>query len=1543
MNKRIGLTRFIERHSPRALALALALAFSPCFGAVDDPVVQKLIEQARFWQQKNRPDLAADAWRKLLRTDPNHPLALVQLGTLEAQAGNIKEADDLYQRAKALKEVPVGLAELETAFKIQRAVPADLSNARKQAQAGQPEQAIKAFQNILGETKPAGQFGLEYYQTLGGTREGWDEARRGMEQLVRENPGDQTYLLALARHLTYRESTRREGIRQLSRLAQQEATAQEAKKAWRQGLVWLGARAADRSLYQQYLSIFSNDQAVRERLRQLDKPSSLVSQKPDLAALERRAGFRWLNSGDVEKAEASFRALLAKKPGDLDAKGGLASVFMRRSAWVEASQLLDEVVAKGGKNWRAAQQTARYWVLIGEVNEARQAEQPREVELKLQQALAIDPKEPAGLTILADIVAEKRDFVRAEPLYRQVLKRQPDNAGAFLGLVSVLSQTDREQEALALIAAQGGSGELKMRSLNQTKAQALFKLAQKDEQLSLFESAMQRMEDALLLDPVSPFIRLALARLYQRVGDPGGANALIDNLLDSFPDLPDALYARALLYAEQDRPSEALMILEGIAPSKRTTAMAADQRRLWVQVQAQRARQLNKQGQTQAAINLVEQAQSAAGNNFNLLGTVAGAWADIGQPQRALQILREVRVNNVNQDANSRIQYAGLLLNTKQDVELATVLRELAQQTQLTPKQYEDLNSIILAYTLRQTDALREAGRLAEAFDAVSPALAQTNDTRLTMALARIYQSGGDPAQALQLAESVVEREPDDLEHRLFTAGVAMAAKQLDKASVQANAALELAPDHPRVLAQAGRVEKLRGNLIKALEYFQFAQALEREKSAFNNAPGNLSLRLVDANPSLPTVPNPAAPVRNQLLPLPGVNRNAPNTLNVPNTLNAQPARQFSDPLTSNQANSPAISSATSPSINLAALPPIAPETNTSTNRPDASTLNAIYQAAYQAARDSFEGKPERESKRSTSSTSSKSSSKPSNRIKNTKLNKRADLQTQSDVLEEAISSLATASPGAELETMPEWRATANLRNATAERTNAVFELPTRPQAQSNLTTRASFLAPESAPEFAQESALAPSPEPSLASAPVTNPFLAKSKKPTTPRVPPQLLSRTPRGVSPTALAQAAARSPQDNVATDSQSEADKRERTISEEIQAIQLKFTTTLDIAAAYRNRSGEEGTGRLSEIELPVVFKTSLDSDHALTLRLTPVLLEAGDLNLADPVTASRFGTLALGPFVSNPFPNEEQDASGVAIGVAFGNDDFNLDIGTTPLGFKVRNLVGGASYTQTTDLLTMKVGINRRAVTDSVLSYAGSNDPLSGRIFGGVVKTGIRLDGTLGDEQFGVYGSLGAASLNGRAVKTNVQLEGSAGVYLRAYDRLNQRLTVGANLNLFGYRHNLSRFTLGHGGYFSPQQYVSLGFPVDFAGRWGKLSYDIGIDASIRRIVQDRKAFFPNDPDLQTILQTRIATNPQLAQFGFAFDEERESGLGVNFRTSVEYLIAPQVALGGRLSFDNSRNFTQQTGLLYFRYSYNPLLQPVPFPPKGTRALHSGDPL
>ena len=1592
----------IKAMASTCAGLYLAMAMLPQAWAADDPAVQKLIDQARYWQQKKREDLAADAWRKLLRTDPENALALIQLGSIEARLGNSKEAEELYQRAKALKTPPAGLAELETELKLQRVPAADLTAARKQAQTGQTEQAVKSYQGILGETQPAGQFGLEYYQTLGGTREGWDEARRGMEQLARANPGDVRYLQALAIHLTYRESTRREGIRQLAHLSQQDQTNKETQKAWRQALVWLGARPADRPLFQQYLNLYATDQAVRERLRQLDRPAAIV-QKPDLASIERQAGFRWLDSGDVDKAEARFKSILQKKPRDLDAMGGLGTVMMRKGQWVEASALLDQVVANGGKRWKGAQQSAHYWTLINEINEARQQDPNADSYAKLQQALRIDAKEPAGLVMLADLLLEKRDFARAEPLYRQVLKQHPQNPGAFLGLISVLSQTGRDADALAMIAAQNWSPELKMVGLNQAKSQALFKLAQSDEQAGNIESAMQRMEDALLLDPASPWVRLALARLYQRAGDSAGANALIDNLTDSFPDLPEAQHARALLFAEQERPSDALLALEKIAPAKRTAAMAQDQRRLWVQVQVQRARQMQQLGQNQQSANVLASAQQAAGNDMNLLAMVAGGWGETGQPQRALQILRDVNSRNPQQDVNSRIQYAGLLLNTQQDAELAAVLRDLSRQPNLTPKQFEDVNKIILALTLRQTDALREAGRLAEAFDTVSPALAQSNDPKLMMALARIYQSGGDPASALQLAETVIANEPDDLNDRLFAAGVAMAAKQLDKASEHANAALALAPDHPRALAQAGRVEKLRGNNSKALEYFQYAQALEREKGAFANVPGNLALRLVDNNPAMPALLGAPATPRNQLLPLPNAARNRVQdgqsgaTLPVPGSRGGSgQQRPFADPLgnsatparpatllpinagstRSGSAFAPANYQAPAPVYPVAAAnyPAPAPAfqaapaaypaqpypqaaaggyatadqtarsqgwptalnasgTPAGSNTRSGNNADTIYQAAYQAALDSFAAKdePKKHSKRSSRS---KKYSKPSsrqgkqqqvqaldpNQVVNQALaelgSQRAPAAMTSRTLSAPIPATAAATgPVSNTLAVPDWRASqpaaAPLRNDYALNRND--SPPLRPPS----------LAPATAvPALAR-------PTPGNANSGGIGKLIGN-------------LFGNNDGGATASTAGAASGTPPGTSATTAAGSA-SRERSISEEIADIELKITTTIDVAAAYRNRSGEVGMNRLSEIEMPLELKTALDYDHTLTLRLTPVLLSAGELILPDPAHATQFGSGALGPFLATPYPQAVQEASGVALAVGLSGDNFQADIGTSPLGFKIRNVVGGFSLSNTVDDLTLKAAINRRAVTDSVLSYAGARDPRTGNIWGGVVKTGIRLDAQYGEEQYGLYAGAGASSLTGHDVKSNSEFEAALGAWWRAYQNTNSRVTLGMNLNALGYRNNLSHFTLGHGGYFSPQRYLSLSLPINAAGRWGRLSYQFGIDGGFRHSTQDRVAYFPNDDTLQTAWQTRIATTPPLAIYNAFYNGDNSSGFGMNFKATFEYLIAPKFALGGRFSFDNSRNYTQQTGLLYLRYAFAPLATPVLFPPHVVTPLSTGEPL
>jgi hypothetical protein len=137
-----------------------------------------------------------------------------------------------------------------------------VNDARRLQQSGQAASAVQAYQRAL-EGKPATpELQLEYYQALAATPQGWDQARRGLQQLAQQNPDDPRYALAYAQHLTYRDITRREGIAQLQKLSGDNAVGEAARKSWRQALLWLDARAPDAPLYQTYLQLVPDDAAV---------------------------------------------------------------------------------------------------------------------------------------------------------------------------------------------------------------------------------------------------------------------------------------------------------------------------------------------------------------------------------------------------------------------------------------------------------------------------------------------------------------------------------------------------------------------------------------------------------------------------------------------------------------------------------------------------------------------------------------------------------------------------------------------------------------------------------------------------------------------------------------------------------------------------------------------------------------------------------------------------------------------------------------------------------------------------------------------------------------------------------------------------------------------------------------------------------------------------------------------------------------------------------------------------------------------------------
>ena len=62
--------------------------------------------------------------------------------------------------------------------------------APRAARAGKNEEAAASMRSIYPDKPPQGDLALEYYRIIGNTPKGWNEAREGLEKLVKAAPND---------------------------------------------------------------------------------------------------------------------------------------------------------------------------------------------------------------------------------------------------------------------------------------------------------------------------------------------------------------------------------------------------------------------------------------------------------------------------------------------------------------------------------------------------------------------------------------------------------------------------------------------------------------------------------------------------------------------------------------------------------------------------------------------------------------------------------------------------------------------------------------------------------------------------------------------------------------------------------------------------------------------------------------------------------------------------------------------------------------------------------------------------------------------------------------------------------------------------------------------------------------------------------------------------------------------------------------------------------------------------------------------------------
>jgi len=384
--------------------------------------------------------------------------------------------------------------------------------------------------------------------------------------------------------------------------------------------------------------------------------------------------------------------------------------------------------------------------------------------------------------------------------------------------------------------------------------------------------------------------------------------------------------------------------------------------------------------------------------------------------------------------------------------------------------------------------------------------------------------------------------------------------------------------------------------------------------------------------------------------------------------------------------------------------------------------------------------------------------------------------------------------------------------------------------------------------------------------------------------------------------------------------------RQIDNMMDDLQEKTGTWVQGEMQVRGRDGESGLSKLTEAKAPLTFSTVPFGESRFDFTMTPVSLTAGS---AGGDAWRRFGTNALvqgnvvasGAAKIDDTPNsttDSQSATGVELNMALKGDSYKIDLGSTPLGQDLSTLVGGVQWSpKLTDFLTLILTGERRAMTDSLLSYVGVEDKTSGKRWGRVTKNGGNALLSYDNGDAGFYVGGGAYSYIGENVASNNSVQATAGAYVRPYHLDDRELKVGMSLSWMDYSKNLSYFSYGQGGYFSPQNYASVSFPIEFSRKFDDLKVNVGGSVGYQSYSQDKSAYFPNNPSLQAQLQS-------LADQGYVKDAfysgDSKNGIGYNLHAGADYKINKDVTVGGQLGYDTFGDYNESTANLYFRYMF-----------------------